>query len=153
MKQPLPRSEELLGQVLAALTPQWRKLLICVDGADGLGKSSLALWLAWQLGAVATPLDLYIVPDTNPLQWRIGDLGRVIEARLKVGPAIVEGILALDALDALKRPPDFLVFVEGDGSSSWLAPQIAEYNERRGPRDRAHFTLAGFVDRGLGWPL
>jgi hypothetical protein len=53
LKQPLPRSEEVLGQVKAALTPDWRKLLICIDGADGLGKSSLALWLAWQLGAVA----------------------------------------------------------------------------------------------------
>lgn len=125
MKRPLPRSEELLDHVLAALTPEWRRLLICIDGADGLGKSSLASWLAWQLGAVAIPLDLYIVPDTNPLRWSIEDLQRVIDARLKVGPAVVEGVLALNALDALKHPPDFLVFVEGDGMSSQLAPRIA----------------------------
>ncbi len=146
LKQPLPRSEELLGQIRVALTPQWHKLLICIDGANGLGKSSLALWLAWQLGAVAIPLDLYVVQDSNPLRWRTEDLRRVIDARLRVGPAVVEGVLALNALEALKRSPDFLIFVEGDSSSRRLAPEIAEYNARQRPRDRANFTLPGFVD-------
>ena len=83
LKQPLPRSEELLGQIKLALTPDWRKLLICVDGANGLGKSSLASWLAWQLSAVAIHLDLYVIPDSRPLQWRTDDLQRTIDARLQ----------------------------------------------------------------------
>jgi hypothetical protein len=71
LKQPLPRSEELLCRVHTALTPNWLSLLICIDGGDGVGKSSLASWLAWQLGAVAIHLDLYIVPNSCPLRWRI----------------------------------------------------------------------------------
>jgi hypothetical protein len=139
----------LLGQVQTAFTPEWRKLLICIDGANGLGKSSLASWLAWQLGAVAIPLDLYVVPDSLPLRWRTDDLQRVIEARLRVGPAVVEGVLALDALDALTRSPDFLIFVEGDSSSLRLASEIAAYNARKRPRERADCALPGFVDHGL----
>ncbi len=48
LKQTLPGSKELLCRVQAALTPNRLKLLICIDGADGVGKSSLAAWLAWQ---------------------------------------------------------------------------------------------------------
>jgi uridine kinase len=141
LKCPLGRSQELLRQVHAALTPEWRKLLICIDGANGLGKSSLALWFAWQLGAVAIHLDLYVVPDSHPLRWRTDDLQRAIDARLRVGPAIVEGVLALNALDALKRSQDFLIFVEGDSSSLRLASEIEAYNVHQRPRDRANFTL------------
>jgi hypothetical protein len=46
LRQPLPRSEELLCHVREALTPDWRNFLICIDGADGIGKSSLASWHA-----------------------------------------------------------------------------------------------------------
>jgi hypothetical protein len=128
-----------------------RKLLICVDGANGVGKSSLASWLAWQLGAVAIHLDLYVIPDTRPLQWRTGDLQRAIDARLRIGPVILEGVLALNALEAVKRSPDFLIFAEGSSPSLRLGPEIAAYNAQRRPRDRANFTLQGFVDRfGVG---
>ena len=122
LKRPLPRSEDLFGQIQAALAPDWRKLLICVDGANGVGKSSLASWLAWQLGAVAIHLDLYVIPDTRPLQWRTGDLQRAIDARLRIGPVILEGVLALNALEAVKRSPDFLIFAEGGSPSLRLGP-------------------------------
>ena len=146
LKQPLPRSEELLGQIKLALTPDWRKLLICVDGANGLGKSSLASWLAWQLSAVAIHLDLYVIPDSRPLQWRTDDLQRTIDARLRIGPAIVEGVLVLNALEVVKFSPDFLIFVEGGSPSFRLEPEIEAYNAQRRPRDRANFTLQGFDD-------
>jgi hypothetical protein len=102
----------------------WLNLLICIDGADGIGKSSLASWLAWQLGAVAIHLDLYVVPDRRPRQWRIDDLRRVMNARPRIRPAIVEGVLALDALEEAQRSPSFLIFVEGDSSSRQLGPEI-----------------------------
>jgi 2-phosphoglycerate kinase len=58
MKQALPGSEKLLEQVLEHLGPKRAPLLIAIDGADGVGKSSLASWLAWQIGAPAIHLDL-----------------------------------------------------------------------------------------------
>ena len=62
VKDPIPRSVELLYRVKEALTPNRRPLLIVIDGADGMGKSSLASWLAWQLGMPAVQLDLFILP-------------------------------------------------------------------------------------------
>jgi hypothetical protein len=59
----------------------------------------------------------------RPLQWRIGDLQRVIDTRLKIGPAIIEGVLAFDALEEAQRSPDFLIFVDGNNSSRQLGPR------------------------------
>jgi pantothenate kinase-related protein Tda10 len=74
LKNPLPRSEDLLHCVLEALTPNRLPLTIAIDGADGCGKSSLASWLAWQLGAATLYLDIYVIKDSNPITWRVDDL-------------------------------------------------------------------------------
>jgi hypothetical protein len=146
LKQHLARSEELLCQVQEVLAPDRRSLVICVDGADGVGKSSLASWLAWQLGAASIHLDLYVVLDSCPLQWRTEDLQRAIDARLRVGPVVVEGILALNALEGLNRFPDFLIVIEGNGSSDRLGSEIAAYNAHQRPLERANFTVQGIAE-------
>src|SRR5262249_60969949 len=103
MKKPLPGSEELLAHVKQALTPNRLPLLIVIDGADGSGKSSLASWLAWQLGMPAVQLDLYLT-CLDPIQWLVNDLSRVVARRIDRGrPVIVDGVLALDALDQIRR--------------------------------------------------
>jgi hypothetical protein len=101
--------------------------------------------VAWQLGAATLYLDIYLVRDSNPITWRLDDLERAISARLKIGPLIVEGVLVLDALDLLARKPDFLVFVNGNGSHR-LASRIKDYRARQRPRERANFELDGFKD-------
>jgi hypothetical protein len=68
-----------------------------------------------------------------------------MSARLKIGPVIVEGVLVLDALDLLVRKPDFLIFVDGNGSHG-LAGRIKDYRTRQRPRERANFELDGFND-------
>ena len=50
MKTALPGSEELLEKLLAHLGPKWLPRLIGIDGDDGVGKSSLASWLAMAIG-------------------------------------------------------------------------------------------------------
>src|SRR5262245_28046288 len=94
--------------------PNERKpLLLGIDGADGSGKSSLAAWLSWQLEMPAIHLDIYIVPESSPLSWRLDDLARALAgAQLHLKrPAIVEGVFLLRALQSLDRAPDFHVFV------------------------------------------
>ena len=81
LKEPIPHSVELLDAIKEALTPNRLPLLIAIDGADGSGKSSLASWLAWQLGMPAVQLDLYLT-DTKPIQWLTADLARVLPAVL-----------------------------------------------------------------------
>lgn len=75
MISPIPGSDRLLSVLTTALTPKRLPLLIGVDGRWGAGKSSVASWLAWQLGMPAVSLDLYMIRDSKPLEWRSEDLG------------------------------------------------------------------------------
>jgi pantothenate kinase-related protein Tda10 len=143
MKTPIPRSDELLYQLKQALTPNRLPLLIAIDGADGVGKSSLASWLAWQLGMPAIQLDLYLT-SLEPIQWLTADLQRVISRRLDSSrPVIVDGVLVLDTLDEIGRKADFLIHVDGGGGSG-LTPQIDTYRSRQ--NRSADFTIAGYAD-------
>jgi hypothetical protein len=124
MKKPLLGSEELLGRVKQALTPNRLPLLIVIDGADGCGKSSLASWLAWQLGMPAVQMDLYLT-NLHPMQWLTSELARVVNHRIDNNrPVIVDGVCALDVVDHIKREANFLVFLRGGNEGSSLAPQI-----------------------------
>jgi hypothetical protein len=145
IKSPLPESAALLERIQQRLGADRAPLLIAVDGTDGVGKSSLASWLAWQLGAPAIYLDLYVIKDSKPLRWR-GELLCLVHARLVVhaGPLIVEGILLLDALAQIGRKPDFLVYVDGQRGHG-LSNRLADYRVRFKPEQQAHFRLQGFI--------
>jgi len=153
LKSALPGSAELLEKVLACLGPDRLPLLIAIDGPDGVGKSSLASWLTWQLGAKAIYLDLYVVKGSNPLRWRSGDLRRLVHTRLvkQKKPLIVEGIMVMDALSKRGRKPDFLVYVNGEGSHS-LSARLADYRSRHKPEQLAQMHLQGFREEASsGW--
>jgi pantothenate kinase-related protein Tda10 len=147
VKAALSESVALLEQVQERLGPNRVPLLIAIDGADGLGKSSLASWLAWQLGAPAVHLDLYLIKDSNPLQWRTDELRRILNARLvdHAGPVVVEGTMLLDALGAIGRKPDFLIHLDGEGGR-FLSSMLAAYRARHHPEQRADFRLQGFAE-------
>jgi 2-phosphoglycerate kinase len=146
LKSPLPGSEELLRRVKAALGPDREPLLIAIDGPDGVGKSSLASWLAWQLGMPSVHLDLYLIRGSRPLKWMTAEIDRLIQARLNLGrPLIVEGMLVLDVLDQIRRAPDFLAYVSGKGGNMF-SKRLDQYQVRYDPVKRAHFSLNGFDD-------
>lgn len=147
VKKPLPGSEKLLEQVCHALTPNRLPLLIAIDGADGSGKSSLASWLAWQLGMPAVQLDLYLV-SYHPIKWLDTELSRVVAKRLdrERRPIIVDGVCILDALSRIERKADFLVFVTGGNETSSLAPLVTGYRSRQRPDELADFTIAGYQE-------
>jgi uridine kinase len=140
VKAPIQRSDELLDRIEAR-----RPLLIAIDGADGIGKSSLASWLAWQLGMPAVHLDLFLT-SLHPIQWLTADLKRAVDRRLDLKrPVIVEGVLVLDALDQIGRKADFVVHVEGVGGIG-LAEQLVEYQDVRSLPSSADFSLDGYSD-------
>src|SRR5690349_1345966 len=129
LKIPIPRSVELLDRVKEALTPDRLPLLIAIDGTDCTGKSSLASWLAWQLGMPAVQLDLYLTSFT-PIQWRTADLERALASRLnrpRPVPVILDGILVLDALEQIGRKADYVIFVSGGANQSSYASQMVAY--------------------------
>jgi uridine kinase len=154
LKSALPRYEALLAQVQSQLGPCRRPLLVGIDGPNGVGKSSLASWLSWQLEMPALHLDLYLVRDSTPQQWRIEDLERAIQARISSGmPVIIEGVLLLEPLEQLGRSPDFLIYIRGSGENedddddiAALAPSLhkslRDYKLGREPEKRAQVILA-----------
>jgi 2-phosphoglycerate kinase len=133
-----------LSRIKDALGAGRRPLLIAIDGADGVGKSSLASWFAWQLGMPAVHLDLYLIKDTKPLKWRTDEVGRLVQNRIDSGrPIIVEGVFVLDVLDQIHRAAAFIVYVCGEGGHT-LSELLDDYRLRRKPMAIAQFSIGGF---------
>jgi hypothetical protein len=67
-------------------------------------------------------LDLYVIRGSNPLRWRSDELQSIVHTRLveHASPLVAEGVLILDALGAIGRKPDFLVYVDGEGARGAL---------------------------------
>jgi len=153
LKSPLPGYNELLVRLKERLGPERLPLLIAVDGPCGVGKSTLTSWLCWQLEMPSVHLDLYLIRNTEPQQWRTDDLQRVIEARIgHGGPVIVEGVVLLDVLTQIGRSPDFLIYIRGESADpdedediAALEPDfqrvVREYGSRREPEKRAQCVL------------
>jgi hypothetical protein len=151
MLKMLRHSDALLDCIQKALAPgeryqQRRALLIAIDGADGVGTSSLASWLAWQTGMPTVHLDLFLF-CSPPIQWRTADLKRAVDCRLDSElPVIVEGVLVLDALEQIGRVANFVAFVKGDNGSRLAPEQLAKYRTRRNLPKTADFIIAGYSD-------
>src|SRR5262249_20148764 len=92
-------------------------------------------------------LNLYVIRGSNPLRWRSDGLQSIIHTRLveHASPLVAEGVLILDALGAIGRKPDFLVYVDGKGGHG-LSSRIAEYRMRHKPEQQAQFRLNGFAE-------
>lgn len=129
----------------------WRRYTIAIDGADGVGKSVLARYLAWELNMPAVETDLYIEPDVQPPSYRYDDLSRVIAERHRLNrPVIVEGVFLLDTLDKIGIESDFLVLVERDDDhgSGFLRGPLAKYRQKFNPQGCASFRFVSeYVDR------
>lgn len=122
-----------------------RPIIIGIDGRNGQGKTSLASWIAWQFEMEAIHLDLFSDLSRHPIEWRLSELHRVINARLQCQkPALIEGILLLDALKRMSLEPDFLIFVgtaDQEEDAIGLASQINGYLARECPASRAHHLM------------
>jgi hypothetical protein len=83
----------------------------------------------------------------NPLRWRTEDLRRVVYAKLvdHTAPLVIEGIMVLDALAAIDRKPDFLVYLDGEGGYG-LSDRLAAYRARHQPEQLADVRMRGFAE-------
>lgn len=119
--------------------PSWTGFLIGIDGRDGTGKSTLARYLAWQLGLPTIELDLFL-EDDGKISHRYDDIRRVARARLQRDrPLIIEGVCLLRALDYSSLACDFLVTVdvrEYSGSET-LRSIFEAYEEEYRPQERS----------------
>jgi hypothetical protein len=86
-------------------------------------------------------LDLYIMSETDPPQFRTDHLAAAVDARLETKrPFFVEGILLFDALASIGRRPDFFVYVEKIDHRSTFSKHVGPYVARQRPRERADYV-------------
>lgn len=128
---------------LAIGYPDRKRCLIGVDGFDGVGKSSFAAWLAWQIGSPCLFLDDFRERRTPPLSWRLDEVERLLSARLDQGrPVVIESVFLLDALRQLGREPDLLIYVESEERPAADAMDgLVAYVEREGLPVRANVVV------------
>jgi hypothetical protein len=96
-----------------------------------------------RLEAPTVHFDLYIVRDSEPLNWRSHDLGQILAAALaNKRPIIVEGICLCRVLLEVDRDPDFLVWLENDGGSEHGPEEPTDdYIQEFNPVMNADFVL------------
>ncbi|SDB74560.1 (d)CMP kinase [Belnapia rosea] len=125
---PLPGADDLLAHLRSFCLP-WRALTIAIDGRNGAGKTSLARYLAWQLGMPVLETDLWL-SSRSPVTYRIAELEKLVRSRHRQDrPIIIEGVVMLMTLELLGVQPDYFVFVTNEA----LESEPAEDNEDRGP--------------------
>ncbi len=143
-----PKYRELRDAVWNAL-PSWSRFIVAVDGRHGVGKTTVARYLAWQLAMPAIELDTFLKRPCQGYDLRENELRWVLNSRLEANcPVIVEGIFVLQALDRLGLTPNFLVIVKhtGNPGDHWLAAQFAEYESKYRPAEHCDFNLTWQAD-------
>jgi hypothetical protein len=120
-----PEYEAVASWLRSRVLP-WRRMTIVVDGVDHSGKSSLARFLAWQLGMPAIEADVALKRGTGPPAHDTDLLGRLVNDRLGDNrPVIVEGVFILRSLHALGLAPDIVLGVRAKGRTGSLTWQRA----------------------------
>ena len=142
MLDPLPDAAQLLEAVSEAMRQAGQQTLIVgIDGRPGSGKSSVAAWLGWQLSVPVLALELFVVADSDPVEWRYEDLGRALSTMTRRA-VIVEGVCLCEALQALDRDPDYLVWTDNQGGPEHGPEEPTDdYVQAFDPAGNADFTL------------
>ena len=123
----------------------WKKYTIAVDGRDGVGKSTLSRFLAWQLMIPTIEVDLLVEGQEDPYPYNSSVLKYLIDARHRNDrPVIVEGLFLLKRLKEIGVCADTIIYVEKHnwaGSYTWRK-QFEEYEVEYSPKQAAHFVFA-----------
>jgi len=140
------------SHVVGALGPVLYDLpgkLIAIDGRPGSGKTTLGRYLAWRFNVTLLEADLFLKEGLGHLAHRTEEIGRVIQARLAIPrPVIVDSVAVLRLLKALRRRPDFLIYVVNAHAAEGghLKGEVAAYEAEFSPRSKADCVIELALD-------
>ena len=147
----LPKHRVLLDQLRDNI-PSRRALIIGIDGLNGVGKSTLARFLSWQLEMPTLELDMFMIKSKKPTGtntppgFNLKIIKQIIEERNGLNrPIIVEGVFLLDVLKSIEKSPDILIFVTTtDTALVYDAPgslraRLQPYMDKYDPQSKANY--------------
>jgi len=131
-------------KLLTHLDNNWPKnhsRIIAIDGLDGVGKTTIAHFLAWQLGIAAISTDLFLSSRPNPkLKYRDEEIRKTLVARNELQRVtIIEGVFILKLLERIGYQAEYLIKIEKRNHSTGLfndkelEAYYSEYEEKHPP--------------------
>lgn len=134
--------------VVDALEPIMRRprgAIVSIDGRDGVGKTTLGRYLAWQFNVALIETDLFLIPTRDHIIHLDDQINRIIERRVSThAPVIVEGISMLQLMQRIARTPDFMLYVNNPKRSSdaSMERRLAAYEEAFAPAAHASLVIS-----------
>src|SRR5437899_1718533 len=119
-------------------------LIVTVDGRDGVGKTTLGRYLAWQFNVTLIETDLFMIPAEDYLIHLDDQINRIIERRITTPlPVIVEGVSVLQLMKRINRTPGFKIYVTHSrpSTSAIMARKLAVYESDFSPSASADLVL------------
>ena len=114
MVQNAPERSEY-ADALGALEPVLYDLppkVIAIDGAPGVGKTTLGRFLAWRFNVSLIETDLFMIKGLQRYDYRVSEVKNVVESRMESGrPVIVEGVVVQRLLKAIQHSASFHIHV------------------------------------------
>ncbi len=105
--------------------------LVCIDGVDGAGKSTLAEKLSLSLGISWLNLDNYVEKEKGNYVNFLNLEGLKTAMNEFQQPIIIEGICLLEVLSKIGRFPDLLIYIKRMSSyGSWRDEEECEITEK-----------------------
>jgi uridine kinase len=133
-------------KVVEALTRIMRglpRVIITIDGRDGVGKTTLGRYLAWHFNVTLIEADLFLIPSQDYLTHLDYQVNRIIERRFTLPrPVIVEGVSMLQLMKRINRIPDFAIYVTNPqhSGSRVLEQLLSAYEAAYVPRTKANLV-------------
>ncbi|TQE99600.1 MAG: hypothetical protein FKY71_07735 [Spiribacter salinus] len=118
--------------------------LIGIDGRNGVGKTTLGRFLAWQSNISLIETDLFLHRHTGRLEYRVDEIGHLIQARLeKPRPVIVDGITLFSILGQMNQTADFVIYCRStnDSEGNYLEPILENYEAQYAPIRNANLVV------------
>ena len=134
-------------EVVNALAPVMDGLpgiIVTIDGRDGVGKTTLGRYLAWNFNVTLIETDLFLIPAKDYLLHLDDQINRIIERRITTPlPVIVEGVSILQLMKRISRVPAFRIYVTNPQrwSSPLIARKLAAYEAAFSPSLKADIVV------------
>ena len=122
--------------------------IVAIGGLPGVGKTTLARYLAYRFNVSMIETDLFLIPNQGVMVYRNEWINHLIASRIDGPdwrrPIIIEGSTVLRLLSDLGRKADYLIHVtnpDAPESRGSLVTDLERYDAEFAPISKADLNL------------